>query len=452
MPRGRRHSAGGRLSARNYERSDRRVAGHPGPGGTLVGVPPPGNGEPKRTGAGPAADTDRSELGRPPGLADEISELEALQPGEVLSITRSAPSYAKGWLESIHVPPGGVAEVPEYIRGTWGGGHYVLQWKKRGENSGKLVYAKGSATLTIAGEPLHQGRRYLGTQLEPPQQSTVTTQPVIVQQPAAPRGVGGDLQDLLTTLLRRAVEGKSDGGSVVELIKAIRELERDRSPAPASSSSSSPLAELDGIDRMVSMITKLRKLDPARDDDDDDDRASPPGMFGMGGSGTPSIEQLFMWKMMSEMGGGMPMPGMPGMQPMGATPQVQAPPGHVWHPQRGWIPFATPAPATPSSPATVVSAPSSTSSPPRSSVAETTAPAWQTPDDVADSEFFDGPLSADEVAEHVASLPDAERERFLLDVLAKLGIDPSMAAQAQQAFGAQPFHVTLPTGSDDERR
>ena len=81
----------------------------------------------------------------------------------------------------------------------------------------------------------------------------------------------------------------------------------------------------------------------------------------------------------------------------GGFPRARVP-NHVYHPAKGWIPEAPPAPAPATNPA-----------PPRGQ------------EDEDDPEFYDDPLTPDDIAAEILAKPEAEREAFALEVIAKLG-------------------------------
>ena len=361
-----------------------------------------GRRQPQPTVPPPAADPDPADLraeaedlGRSPSLSEGLEALEEslgdLESGQSLTISRSQPAHARGWLEDYPIVPGtdSLDGLRDYLRGTYGGGTFTLQWKRR-LGSGAVRFRRGAVQLTIAGEPLYQGRRYLpGGRLEDPAMVARANPqqpapPIVVQAQPVPATADGRLQEALLGILERtAYAGGRAGQDVVGLVRALQGTLQQ--PAAAQGD---PLGQ---IERVVTLLGKIR-----RSMDGDVAREAP-------SRSTGGIEEILLAKLI---GGDSPQPTI-----------QQGPPGHLWDPEaRRWVPrihvqqprhgcLDNPAPA---------SAPAPTPAP---------APA---PAPHEESEEYE-PLTVDELLDDLAARTEEDRSEFVTQILERLGVDRALA-------------------------
>jgi len=408
----------------------------------------------KLTDDGPAADSPGPLAPRADSEGWETLEqaLGSLEAGQALSVTRTAPAYARGWCEDLPVPADAdsLNDVRQQIRLQYGGGTYVLQWKHR---RGKTLFGRGSAVITIAGDPMYRGRRYRHGVLEEmpdermvPQSSSAAQAPtpVIVQAPAP---AGGDaLQTALLGIVQTALGGKEQSPlDVVQLVTALQ------TSLKGGASSEDTFGT---IERVMSLMAKAKKAFRRDDDDDDEPRQRNPqsatnggglldGLLGGDGGGL-SLEKILMIKLLGDGGGLGGLGGLLGQAqpPRPAAPAMQpGPPGHVWHPQAGWIPYAAPTPQ----PTPQVQTQTQTLDPRPAAPATAPAEGPLEGDDVDE----DPPYSADEIAADILSRPPEEQEAFLGELISKLAgspvIEKAAAAVEEQAQQQQGFTLNLPS-------
>ncbi len=245
----------------------------------------------------------------PDRLSDLLVQLPA---GTRMGIERLRPDRAKGWLTTIEIPEGATPDyLMESVRQDWGGGTFRLRvFNANGRFHG------GGVTVSIAGEPLFQGRRYLPDgsidngasswpQQQPQQQQWFPSPqgarvgPSVAEDPRVVTALSGLVQQLVgkeTETARDVVNSK-----LGEVLDAIRQ-------AQGAAPRVSPIEGLDAIKGAVSVLRELKGLaSELHDDDDDDDAPAQPQ------------QQMPPWMMP---------PGMPGMEGMpfgGMMPPMQMP-------------------------------------------------------------------------------------------------------------------------------
>ncbi len=335
---------------------------------------PPKDSEEVSGGAGPENDV---------GQVDPWEALASLQVGDVVAVTRTWPSgRGAGHLGHIDIDPQRVEELPDLIKEQFGGGRYLLRWKKRGPDHAGLRFAQGSLPLQIAGDP----------KLPPSEPDTVTptqTNPVLLQMPNQGQSSGTEqhLLNLLTGVIER-VGGDASHVDVVGLVQALQQSLPSPQPAPAQNDL------LGQAERMMLFFGKMQEFMASM---------QPPAQSsGFGGSG---IENLLLQKLLNS-----PQQQAPG-------PQIPPPPSphHVFHPQHGWVlPQQMPAQKPPAA---------ANPQQPRTHAAEA-----ETDDD--DDDDDDVTLTPDDLVEALENMSEEEQRQFIQKA--------SAAWEKQMANGRPP--------------
>lgn len=321
-----------------------------------------------------------------------LEYLQAAQAGEILQINRVAPQWCGGMLPSIEIPAETSAEAHELIAAEYGGGQYIIRRKRRSD-AGGVLYARGSAHLRIAGPPKFQGQVIA----DPAQtRSHDPMSPIVVQAPTT--AAGSDLSTQLLALVQQSIARVTQPGAppsaatdLAGVITALAPLLRANQSTPQNQD---PFGMLDRLLAMADKLARLRAPAAATESSANE------GLLGLGSG---SLENLLLSRFL----GGQQAP--PSMAPPVQTPQqppwaVQAPPGHVWHPERGWIPYAA--------------APAAHAVPAPSPQPRTPNPA---PEDNDGEEYIDEPLTAQEIADDLLSREQSDMEALLKGVIERIG-------------------------------
>lgn len=400
----------------------------------------------KRTGVAAAAVDPRTGDGAP-ASDDAVAALSELQAGTQISIRRTVPTYASGWLAHLEVTDD-ADSVLDTIQREWGGGTYLLQFKERGP-SGRLHYVKGSVRLQIAGPSKYRGDVYApdGTVQTRARDVTPPASPVVVHNPSPPS------QDRLWDIVQRAIDGSEKGGKQLDVVSLVQALQ-----SQLGSASPDPFGQLE---RTLGLVSTLRKTfqdggggGGGGSDDDDDE-----GMFS-----SKKMMNLLMMKMLGGGGGGPPMGAVPpGHFGGGQPPSSAAPPGHVFHPQRGWIP--DPSVATSGKvfhpqrgwipyPGPTQPTPQPTQPTPSSGPLTPAEPVDADGTEANPEEVEYEPLTASEILEDLRSRSPADRDALVTELIAGLGgADPAevrstLDAAATAAGGGGLYPVHLPGDGD----
>lgn len=344
------------------------------------------NPEPAQIDQGSSADTPQGAL----------EYLQAASPGEILEVNRVLPQWCGGFLPPILVPEETAAEVHEILAAEYGGGTFRIRRKRR-KDDGKVVYCPGSAQLKIAGPPKFNGQILSDPNAPAQTRSQDPISPIVLHAPTA--AAGSDLSSQLLALVQQSIARVTQPGAppsaatdLAGVITALAPLLRANQSTPQNQD---PFGMLD---RLLSMADKLARLRaPAAATES----SASEGLLGLGSG---SLENLLLSRFLG--GQQAPAPSMaPPVQTMQQPPwAVQAPPGHVWHPERGWIPYAA--------------APAAHAAPGAPSQPRTPNPA---PEDTDGEEYIDEPLTAQEIADDLLSREQSDMEALLKGVIERIG-------------------------------
>lgn len=358
--------------------------------------------ETSRRGRTASASRDQPETEQPPegletdaedGEQDELAPFRDLGTGEIISVTRTSPiGPGSGWLDQIQVPAGGVDDLRSVIRDRWGGGQYLLQRKQRLKN-GKVVWARKSARVQIAGSPKVAAA-------EPDPAAAPAVAPVVFQPPAQSQE---PMVRLVEALVQSVRAGQTTPGQAFDLTKVAELIfQATQGQRPAEP----PRDAFGELERMAKTMQRMREVfgvaEQSRDDDDDD------GAFGglLSGRRGAMLGEALLKRMLND-----EQPS-PNGQPMPMPPPPS--PHHVYHPGRGWF---LPPVSAPTGPGPTQNPTAPPASPP---------PAEGMVEDGDDEE----PLTADDVIADIEDLEPAERDRLIPALLERVGIDPSAFADA----------------------
>lgn len=346
-----------------------------------------------------------SDAGIDAGQIDPWDELTSLQAGDVVAVIRTWPSgTCAGHLGHIDIDPARVHELPELIKEQFGGGRFLIRWKKRGPDHAGLRFAKGSLPLQIAGEPkLPPGEQ---------QQSSAPASPTplqLLQMPpsgASQSGTEQHLLNLLTGVIER-VGGDASHVDVVGLIQALQQTLPTQQAAPQTDL-------LGQAERMLLFFGKMQEFMGTM-------QQQPSSPLGGGG-----IESMLLSKLMSD-----------------PAPQQQAPPmppppspQHVYHPRAGWV-----------LPQQLVR----TQVPPedaRKQRAEAETQEARADDDDDDDE--DQPLSPEDLVAELSRMSEADQKRFIVAASGAFESQRDTAPQTESA--AVNLGATYPIQSEANGR
>lgn len=343
-----------------------------------------------------------------------VSYLTGLEPGSRIAVQRTSPTYARGWLEDLQVTPDVVDNLRDYLRTNYGGGVFILQARKR--TKGGLQFARGAATVTIAGEPTLHGRRYVGGVLEePPQRQQQSQPPVPIVMPSSSGGDPNVVQALLQ--LSQALgqlQSSGRGGDlnldgVANLVGALQRQLPGGQQVDA----------FGNLERTVTFLGKLRKVFDAGDGGHDEPGGVPSSPFG--GIEGGGFEQMMMAKLFGD-----------AMQP-----QQQHPPqwngqqwvrpvwnGVAWQ----WVPVAgPPPPGVPPQQQPPQQQPPQQQPQQQQQQQPQPQPQQQQqqaqpqpPAAAADDDDDDGPLQPDEVIEEIADLSPEQQAQWFTGLVERL--------------------------------
>lgn len=384
----------------------------------------------KRRADAPASDV-TADLGADRPRFETIAQLSELSGGNQIQVLRTQPTCAKGFCGHVIVPEDGLGDLMEQIQHQFGGGTYSLQAKIMSPN-GKLVFGRGAVQVSVAGEPLFQGRRWVNGILEPAN-SPVQAQPVMMQgAPAAASESNQQMLSLLGTVLQTALAGDGRGQNIdlAGLVKSVGESLGSSGAAPQGNA-------LGQVESIIGLISKLRRLDDERGGESDPEPQSDSSeLFGGGG-----WEKMLMMKLMGDSSQAAQAPGYPpwpGYPPQYSGPRTGYPP-HPHYPP----PYpGPPGPAQSAAPPGVP--PQYPQPPPRGQYGQPPPPsdlqasrfavdpqgnaAEQPKPDAGDAQGDDEDdvyeVTPDDVIAELASRDDAGKQEFLSECLDKLGMDP----------------------------
>lgn len=320
--------------------------------------------------------------------------LESLDSKARVSVERTSPSWAKGWLGDLEVPAGDEGELLDVLKGSYGGGTYTLRLKKQ-RPDGRRVFVHGVANITIAGQPMIDG--VVMTAAGP---ATQQAQAAPVVQYLPPTAQNSDVMNALINLLTQR-QNQPNGAplqGVPELVSALNSAAHPPAPDP-----------LAGLERTIGLLSKARSLFGDGNHQNDDGIAVP-GMSGFDDT-----------KLLAMLLGNQQQQQHHPQQPFGYAPQPQpqaAPQGHYhWNGQAyDWRLGPPPPPAPPP--------------PPNGQPMPNPQPPPAPPPQAQQDDDDDEPYTPDDVLAGVRELTDAQK----LEVIARLGeVLPENIASAMQS-------------------
>lgn len=336
---------------------------------------------------------------------DPFAALGEKEDDEILQVERKSPLDAVGFMGEM-TRPDNVYDIKPEIARQWGGGTYLVRRKGRVHN-GKMVYRNGSIRLQIAGP----SKDPEGRPLKNPG-SASSNAPIVFSPPPQNGGdINASVFKLLSDLLSKTVSKDAAGNPSVDFVGLVTALQGALQARPAADD---PLGQ---FERSIALMGRMRKLwAPQADDDDDEGGGLLGGLLG-GGKRSSMLEMLLMQKLMGadglngligtpkrqpNPGSAMPASGMPGVH----SPMPPIPPGYVWHPQHGLIPFPeTPKVQNrPEQGGNVVSHPENGFSEPATNEPE-----------------IDDPPTADDLIADLEDMDENEQGRFLAALAKKMG-------------------------------
>lgn len=344
--------------------------------------------------------------------------LDDLALGDKLYVRRTQPSYADGFCDHLIVAEGGFDDVLDRIKAQYGGGTYCIQKKRRGAKGG-LVFAGRSATLTIAGEPLYEGRPYVigpdgrrvpdRVRTAEPQTYAPASQPVVV---SAPQGDGQMQQALLGLLGQLAKPGQSAdlAGLAKVILPLTQQKERD---------------SMADMERMLTLFTQMQRVAKTVAPE-----VAPEPPAAESASPWDGFAQMMMAKVMPGMLGGF---GGAAAQPNPPAPVMPPPPSphHLWHPTQGWVlpPRAQPQAAPPQAA-------------PQAAPPQAPPPA---PPHVADEEDDEYTPTPEGVLEDISALSAEEQNQLLQMIMGSTDASPVDVAAAFQTVASPAPTPATPT-------
>ena len=377
--------------------------------------------------------TDTEQLRNGAQSAEEYDPLDALRglaPGARVTVHRQTPSYAKGFLDHLTIPQTGEIDIESEIKSNWGGGTYKLQPRQLAP-SGKMVWGNGCVILSIAGEPMLNGRRYVGGVLEEPSAATPAPLPYMMQNPqqANRAGLEGQLLTMVQQTLARAGSPNGTGVDLAGLGTLITSMSGIMGGGGQQQQQGDAMGDMD---RAFSLLTKMQKLSGgmggSESKDDDSDSGFPAG-----------LQQMIMAKIM---GGGSQAPQQPQFPPQYApppqqnwgpqqpTPPYQQPPTYGQPPQRpNWpappagVPFQQPAQpqhATPPPQPAQPAQPAAPAGPATMDGPAEPAPVSQPMGNDAD------PFTVAHLEAEMGHMSSGQRDEFVKELMQKLGIDEKL--------------------------
>jgi len=399
-----------------------------------------------------------------PRKIDEVSALsdfESLQVGAQIEVTRLTPNPIKGYCGHMVVPEGGMSDVMEELKSSYGGGRYNLRAKSVSAN-GRVNYVKGSVHVDVAGFPRDGSKEWMNGMWRSIQFPAPLPQAVPVETPVA-RSLTPGLEGMMNQFLHSAVTGALSGENGISLkelpglINAIAGLQR-----PEAGPERDPYNDLD---RTMGLLDRLEK------------RRSPEAVVAATSpeesSGMESILGMLASKFLSPQAQQAPQP-QPQPQPHPGYPQQPYPPqpppnfppypphasgqqmyenAHANAQRAGTHPQPPPMGNWTTDPRSAQSTegvqPQEPPPPPQRSP-EPPPPQTTPPTAAADPQVEYELLTADDFMADLASRDETSRTVFLDEILTKLGLDQilSQQLQAKSPVGPpeSPDAIPLPGG------
>lgn len=366
---------------------------------------------------------------------DPLDALRGLAPGARVTVNRQTPSYAKGFLDHLTIPQSGEIDIESEIKANWGGGTYKLQPRQLSPN-GKMNFGRGCVILSIAGEPMLNGRRYVGGVLEEPSAAAPAPMPYMMPNPQQTSRAGLEGQ-LLTMVQQTLARGQQTGtatdlaglGTLITSMSSIMGPQQQQSGGDA----------MGEMDRAFSLLTKMQKLSgmsgSGNGGGQDDDSDSP---FSGG------LQQMLMMKLM---GGGPQSPQQPQYPPQyGQQPQQnwgqQQPTQHYPPPQQyarpsqppNWTP--PPAGVPYQQPASAIPTPQPLPQP--QSDAPPDPATMDGPHESQPAVDDSGPFTVSHLEAEMQHMSKPQRDAFVTELMQKLGIDEKLGSMFGGVVPAGP--------------
>jgi hypothetical protein len=333
-----------------------------------------------------------------------LDELQSLAAGSQIEVTRLAPTTIKGYCGNLVVPDGGMSDLMDEIKASWGGGKFQLRGKCLAAN-GRQIYAVGAVQIDVAGYPRSEGKEWLNGVWRPIPMPSAG--PMVI----APQVGGGQpsgIEALLGPFLQQALASSlsGDGGVSFREMPALI-------TAIAGLTGNTP--QRDSFTDLERSLAIMQKLQSTREPERERERAEPNNDL-LGGLG--QLLPLLIAKFSQPTPAPAPAPHpqyqyMPPPLPYGAIPSPQ-----MWEQMQahGYAPPAPPATSMPGN----WTAPHSTVH----SQSAKPGPQPQSPDD-DDSEEYE-PLSVDDIIADMAQRDEAGRMAFLGELCSAMGIDQAI--------------------------
>lgn len=359
------------------------------------------------------------------------SLLEGLRGGDRVGIERrmgpNGDVTSAGHLNSISLPDGCDQDwLIAHIRQVYGPGTYRLRPFTTDPRTGASRFARGSAQVQIAPEPLQH--YYAAPQQQQPHHPSYWPQPVYVPQPAPAQDTAGLVAALGSVVQAMASSGSTSQADAMKLVTPV--LEQALAARQTVTTAADPMAMLTGL---VKLQRELRNDEPA-------EKAAGDGMFKMPESPMEMFYQLMMMQFMGPMMRGM------GMGGAGQTPGAASP-------MAGWMQQGAPQPSQPQQQPQRARGPQQPRPQPRPQQRPQEQPQEPASDDGAEGETLLDPVTVDEVVERLGEIneqdgPEAALE-FMGAVMSRL---PESIQRAAQDLGRQQGDViNMPAAGGGKR-
>jgi hypothetical protein len=338
-----------------------------------------------------------------------LDELQSLAAGSQIEVTRLAPTTIKGYCGNLVVPDGGMSDLLDEIKQSWGGGKYQLRGKCLAPN-GRQIYAVGAVQIDVAGYPRADGKEWLNGVWRPI--AMPSAGPMVIAPQVGGGGQPSGIEALLGPFLQQALASSlsGDGGvsfrEMPALITAIAGLTGN---APQRDS-------FTDLERSLAIMQKLQSSrEPERE------RAEPKDDL-LGGLG--QLLPLLIAKFSQPTPAPAPHPQyqyMPPPPPYGAISSAQ-----LWEQMQAHG-YAPPAPQPPAMPGnwTAPSNVEHTQGQPSGYRPPKPRDGLPISSDDDESEEYE-PLSVDDIIADMAQRDDAGRMAFLGELCSAMGIDQAI--------------------------
>lgn len=330
-----------------------------------------------------------------------LDELQSLAAGSQIEVTRLAPTTIKGYCGNLVVPDGGMCDLMDEIKASWGGGKYQLRGKCLAAN-GRQIYAVGAVQIDVAGYPRADGKEWLNGVWRP---IAMPSAGPVMMAPQVGGGQPSGIEALLGPFLQQALASSlsGDGGVSFREMPALI-------TAIAGLTGNTP--QRDSFTDLERSLAIMQKLQSSREPERERERAESKDDF-FGGLG--QLIPLLIAKFSQPTPAPAPHPHFQYMPP--PPPHGSIPSREMWDQMQahGYIPQASPTP----------SVPGNWTAPPVTVHNQSTPPPQPQPDPDDEAEEYE-PLSVDDIIADMAQRDDAGRMAFLGELCAAMGIDQAI--------------------------